>query len=103
MEKPLLKYFDTYQMIQRITCASNEDIMKIKEMLVDRAKKHRRELASELQFFVELKNALIAYCKGKKISIKLVTIKEFANDLQIIIDLYKDAPQKIIYKKVKHI
>ena len=94
MGKPLLKYYDTYKMIQRITCASNEDIMRIKEMLIDRAKKYKKELESELPFIITLKSALELHCKGKNNSIKIVMLKEFANDLQIIIDLYKDMPPK---------
>jgi hypothetical protein len=101
MGKPLLKYYDTYKMIQRITCASNEDIMKIKEMLIDRAKKYKKELESELPFITSLKSELELHCKGKHNSIKIVMIKEFANDLQIIIDLYKDMPPKKTYKRAK--
>ncbi len=101
MGKPLLKYYDTYKMIQRITCASNEDIMKIKEMLIDRAKKYKKELESELPFIISLKSELELHCKGKHNSIKIVMIKEFANDLQIIIDLYKDMPPKKTYKRAK--
>ena len=101
MGKPLLKYYDTYKMIQRITCASNEDIMRIKEMLIDRAKKYKKELESELPFIITLKSALELHCKGKNNSIKIVMLKEFANDLQIIIDLYKDMPPKKTYRKAK--
>ena len=101
MGKPLLKYYDTYKMIQRITCASNEDIMRIKEMLIDRAKKYKKELESELPFITSLKSELELHCKGKHNSIKIVMIKEFANDLQIIIDLYKDMPPKKTYKRAK--
>ncbi len=101
MGKPLLKYYDTYKMIQRITCASNEDIMRIKEMLIDRAKKYKKELESELPFIITLKSTLELHCKGKNNSIKIVMLKEFANDLQIIIDLYKDMPPKKTYRKAK--
>ena len=58
MDKPILNYYDINQMMQRITCASNEDIMKIKEMLLDRVKKHRRELEPEYEFIVNLKESL---------------------------------------------
>ena len=36
MDKPILNHYDPYQMFQRVTCASNEDIMLIKEMLINR-------------------------------------------------------------------
>lgn len=97
--KPILNYYDVHKMIQRVTCASNEDIMKIKEMLIDRAKKHRRELEPELRFIVELKNALEKYCKGRSVSIKTVLIKEFAKDLGNIIEMYKNLPQRKIYTR----
>ena len=89
METPILNHYDPYQMFQRITCASNEDIVLIKEMLLDRALKHRDKLADEYQFFKKLKTVLEDYCKGKAISIKVVLLKEFSNDLNKIIDAYK--------------
>ena len=103
MEEPILNYYDTYQMIQRITCASNEDIVKIKEMLIDRAKKHKKELLPELPFIISVRDALGEYCKDKDISIKIVMLKEFANDLNTIIALYDDMPKKVIYKRKKPI
>ena len=56
--KPILNYYNTNKMIQRITCASNEDIVKIKEMLIDRAKKNKRALEPELEFIKELQESL---------------------------------------------
>ena len=103
MDEPLLNYYDTYQMVQRITCASNEDIVKIKEMLVDRAKKNKEALGAELPFIINLKKALEEYYKDKEISIKMVMIKEFATDLDSIINLYNDIPKKVIFKRKKPI
>ncbi len=100
-DKPILNYYDVTKMLQRITCASNEDIMKIKEMLIDRAKKHRRELEVELPFIVELKEALEKYCKGRTVGIKIVLIKEFSKDLENIIEIYKNLPQRKIYTRRK--
>ena len=87
MDKPIFNHYDAYQMFQRITCASNEDIVLIKEMLVDRAKKHKDELEPEVNFIKKLKQVLEDYCKGKDVSIKIVMLKEFANDLNTILDL----------------
>ena len=101
MDKPILNYYDINQMMQRITCASNEDIMKIKEMLLDRVKKHRRELEPEYEFIVNLKESLDSYCKGKDVSIKIVILKEFSQDLENIINLYKNIPTRHIYKRKK--
>ena len=80
----------------------NEDIVKIKEMLLDRASKNKKELIPELPFINELKKALEIYCKGKENSIKIVMLKEFASDLDNIINLYRDLPRKHIYTKVKN-
>jgi hypothetical protein len=91
MDKPIFNHYDAYQMFQRIICASNEDIVLIKEMLVDRAKKHKEELEPEVGFIKKLKRVIEDYCKGKDVTIKNVMLKEFANDLNIIIDLYRNS------------
>ena len=101
MDKPILNYYDINKMIQRITCSSNEDIVKIKEMLIDRAKKNTRVLEPEISFISDLEDAINNYCKGKDMSIKIVMLKEFANDLEIILNLYKDLPKKHVYKRKK--
>lgn len=89
MEFPIFKYYDAYRMFQRITCANNEDIVRIKEILIDRAKKHPAELNSEYKFMKQLKKVLEDYCKGKEINIKIVMLREFARDLGIVIELYQ--------------
>ena len=101
MEEPILNYYDINKMMQRITCASNEDIMKIKEMLLDRAKKHTKELEPELKFIISLKSSIELYCKGRDVSIKTVMLREFALDLGNIINLYDGMPKKLIYTKAK--
>ena len=90
MDKPILNHYDPYQMFQRITCASNEDIVLIKEMLVNRFKKYRDEIVLEAPFIKKLQKVLEDYCKGKDTSIKIVMLKEFANDLNEIIGMYSD-------------
>ncbi len=100
---PILNYYDVNKMMQRITCASNEDIMKIKEMLLIRAKKYRREIEAEIPFITELKATLDEYCAGKEVNIKTVTLREFANDLENILNLYKDLPRRRIYTRKKAI
>ena len=89
------------KMLQRITCASNEDIMKIKEMLLDRVKKHKKELRPEYDFIKELKDNLENYCTGKDVSIKIVMLREFANDLQNIINIYDNIVPTRTYKRRK--
>ena len=87
-DKPILNHYDAYQMFQRITCANNEDIVLIKEMLVNRFKKYQDELAVEIPFIKKLKRVLDDYCRGKEIGIKIVMIKEFSEDLDTILNLY---------------
>ena len=91
MDKPIFNHYDAYQMFQRITCASNEDIVQIKEMLIDRAKKHKDELAPEVDFIRKLQRTLEDYCRGKDVSIKIVMLREFSNDLNTILELYNDS------------
>lgn len=100
MDKPMLNHYDPHQMFQRITCASNEDIVMIKEMLVDRATKYQDALEVELEFFKKLKRIVDDYTKGKDVSIKMVMLREFANDLNTIINLYS-APTFTVFGKDK--
>ncbi len=89
MEFPIFKYYDAYRMFQRITCASNEDIVRIKEILIDRAKRNTEILTSEYKFMKKLKTVLEDYCKGKENTIKNVMLREFSRDIGTVIDLYK--------------
>ena len=91
MDKPILNHYDAYQMFQRVTCASNEDIMLIKEMLVDRFKKYTEELKLEAPFIKKLKLVLDNYCSGKETSIKVVMLREFSKDLEDILNLYDES------------
>ena len=89
MDTPIFKYYDAFKMFQRINCASNEDIVTIKELLVDRAKKNKDLLEPELKVMKQLKQLTEDSLKGKSPSIKNVMLSEFANDLGTIIDMYK--------------
>ena len=93
MEFPIFKYYDALRMFQRITCASNEDIVRIKEMLLDRARRFTENLVEEYSFMKNLKAVLEDYCRGKENTIKTVMLKEFARDIGKVIELYK--PQDV--------
>jgi len=95
MEKAVLNYYDPYKMFQRIMCASNEDIVLIKEMLVERAKKNQELMRPELAFIIKLKRIIDDYYKARAVNIKMVMLKEFSNDLQTIIDLYGEEANQI--------
>ncbi len=89
MNIPIFKYYDPYQLFQRISCASNEDIVLIKEKLADRAEKYTKQIEPEMKNIKQLKQILDDYLKGKEPTIKTVMLKDFAKELGYIIDKYK--------------
>ena len=89
MNIPIFKYYDSYQMFQRLSCASNEDIVAIKEKLLTRAEKYTKEIEPEMRNMKKLKQIIDDCVKGKEIGIKIVMLKEFAKDLEIILNRYK--------------
>ena len=91
MNIPIFKYYDVFQMFQRISCASNEDIVTIKEKLLDRAKQNGGVLQAELPNLEKLKQIIDDYITGKQPTIKLVILQDFADELENIIYEYKKA------------
>ena len=89
MNIPIFKYVDPYQMFQRISCASNEDIMIIKDKLLNRANKYTKEIEPEMKNIKQLKQIIDDYIKGKETTIKMATLKEFSKELGYILDKYK--------------
>ncbi len=89
MKIPIFKYYDPLQLFQRISCASNEDIVLIKEKLIDRADRYSKEIEAEMENIKELKRVIEDYLKGKEQSIKIVMLKDLADSLGDILDKYK--------------
>ncbi len=89
MEIPIFKYYDTFQLFQRISCASNEDIVLIKEKLLDRAERYTKKIEPEMKNIKQLKQVIDDYLKGKEPTIKIVMLKEFSKSLEYILDKYK--------------
>ena len=89
MQVPIFRYYDVFQMFQRISCASNEDIVTIKEKLLDRAKRYGEELQEELPNLKKLKQVMDDYIDGKEPTIKLVILQDFADELGNVIKEYK--------------
>ena len=83
---PVLKYYDAFQIFQRISCASNEDIVAIKEKILKRAKENQEVAKEEMQQLRRLKRIMDEYIEGKDITIKLVLLKEFATELGEIVE-----------------
>ena len=90
MNIPIFKYEEPRQIFQRLSCASNEDIVIIKEKLINRADKYGKELESEAKNLKQLKQIIDEYTIGKDISIKIVMLKEFSKELGYIIEKYKN-------------
>ena len=88
MKVPIFKYYDPYQFFQRLSCASNEDIVIIKDKMVERSKKYKDILEPELKNIIQLRNVIDEYTKGKNISIKIIMLKEFAKELELMISKY---------------
>ena len=93
MDIPIFKYYDPFQMFQRISCASNEDIVSIREMLAGRAKHHKKEIEPEMENIAKIRQIMDDYIDGKRPSIKTVMIEEFAKELGKILESYK--PKKM--------
>ena len=89
MNIPIFKYYEPFQLFQRLTCASNEDIVLIKEKLITRADKYTKEIEPEIRNIKQLKQLVDDYIKGKEVTIKLVMLKEFSKSLEYILDKYK--------------
>ena len=89
MQVPIFKYYDVFQMFQRISCASNEDIVTIKEKLLDRAKRNGSKLQEEVPNLKKLKQVMDDYIDGKEATIKLVILQDFADELDNVIKEYE--------------
>lgn len=89
MEIPIFKYYDPFQLFQRISCASNEDIVLIKEKLVARANRYTKLIEPEMKNIKQLKQIIDDYLKGKDTTIKIVMLREFSREMGYILDKYK--------------
>ncbi len=89
MQIPIFKYCDPYQLFQRISCASNEDIMIIKEKLLTRAEKYPKKIEGEMGNIKVFKQVLDDYLKDKQTTIKIVVLRELSRDLGNILSKYK--------------
>ena len=84
MKIPIFKYYDVYQIFQRISCASNEDIVLIKEKLLGRVEKYPKKIEPEMKNIKQLKQVIDNYLDGKGQTIKNVMLSEFSQSLEYI-------------------
>ena len=89
MKVPIFKYYEPFQLFQRISCASNEDIVLIKEKLLDRANRYTKQIEPEMKNIKQFKQIVDDYIKGKESTIKIVMLKEFSKSLESILEKYK--------------
>lgn len=89
MNIPIFKYYDTFQLFQRISCATNEDIVLIKEKLLNRANMYPKQIEPEMKNIKQFKQVLDNYLEEKDTTIKIVMLKEFSKTLGVILDKYK--------------
>ena len=89
MDIPIFKYYDVYQTFQRLSCASNEDIVTIKEKLLNRAELFTKEIEPEMKNMRQLKQIIEDFTSDKETTIKMVMLKDFANDLGKILEKYE--------------
>ena len=89
MNVPIFKYSDPYSIFQRLSCASNEDIVIIKEKLVSRANKNKSVIVEEQENMYKLKQIIDDYVADKPITIKIVVLQEFSKAIDFILDIAK--------------
>lgn len=89
MKIPIFRYYAPFKLFQRISCASNEDIVLIKEKLLDRANRYGKEIESEMDNIKQLKKIIDDYVEGKGTTVKIVILKELSQGLEFILDKYK--------------
>ena len=70
--------------------SSNEDIITIKDRLIERANIYKEQISSEKDNLVQLKEIIDSYIKDKSISIKTVMLEEFSRGLEEIINIYEE-------------
>ena len=101
MDIPIFKYYEPLQMFQRITNASNEDIIIIGDKLIERAIKNKEILYCENEFMEKLVILLNTSIANKKNKIKTVMIESFIQRINEIIEINKKMKEKA--KDIKEI
>lgn len=95
MDIPIFKYYEPLQMFQRITNASNEDIITIGDKLIERAIKNKEILYCENEFMEKLVILLNTSIANKKNKIKTVMIESFIQRINEIIEINKKMKEKV--------
>lgn len=90
MDVPIFKYADSYQLFQRLSNASNEDIVIIKDKISARYDKNKEVFIPELKNLKGLKHYIREYIDDKPTSIKTVVLEDFEKMLENILNENKE-------------
>ncbi len=93
MNISIFNYSDPYQIFQRISCASNEDIVIIKEKLVTRANNNKEIVIPEIQNMYKLKQIIDDYISDKQTTIKTVVLEDFSKTIDLVIKSTKEVEE----------
>lgn len=96
MNVPIFKYSDPYQVFQRLSCASNEDIVIIKEKLQTRANENKEIIVPEITNMYKLKQIIDDYISDKQTTIKTVVLEDFSNTIDYVISTTKRSGRNVI-------
>lgn len=95
MNVPIFKYSDPYQVFQRLSCASNEDIVIIKEKLQTRANENKEIIVPEITNMYKLKQIIDDYISDKQTTIKTVVLEDFSNTIDYVISTTKKEAEEM--------
>ena len=95
MNVPIFKYSDSYQVFQRLSCASNEDIVIIKEKLLTRANENKEIIVPEISNMYKLKQIIDDYISDKQTTIKTVVLEDFSNTIDYVISTTKKEAEEM--------
>ena len=95
MNVPIFKYSDSYQVFQRLSCASNEDIVIIKEKLLTRANENKEIIVPEISNMYKLKQIIDDYISDKQTTIKTVVLEDFSKTIDYVISTTKKEAEEM--------
>ena len=87
-EIPIFCFYNPEKLFKKINDTKVENIVIIKEMLLNRVKKCNKILEEEITFMKNLVETINEYCNGQSNTIKNIVLKEFANELERYLSIY---------------
>ena len=93
LDIPIMKYYNMNTLFERILLLGNEDIVYVKDLIVERYKKVK-DLSNEERNIKLLKQAMEEYIRGKVPTIKIILIQDFIKALDQILLKAKEKPKR---------